>query len=956
MTNPGPTNPFTGTGLPLLPEGYRFEAICGLGGFGFLVLARQVETGRECVLKLPHAAMLLNPSLLRRFRHEIALHSRLEIPGVVRVVSRCVDGPAPFLGLDHYPLGSLAGWMEARNAPVPVTEVLHFGCRMAHALAEVHSLGIIHRDIRPENLLVSQAFPLEADLSDFGMAVSADDSSGLTRLIECDGFLAPEVTGEIQHPASPASDVWSAGMILAYLAWGPGRYVEALKPRCASPDGSTEARHLLACIRRCTAPWPADRYESGKFLLEDLKRVAAGKSPSNADAWTLAVARKRLTRRAVLAVAVAGSGFASLRWWLSPAQPPRQLVDTGPWAAAKQLVTLARSGEREQADRLWQLHGGLIAAHHFLGPRVEKALRPTMEILGWPSEILPEIYHAAFARDGSMLAAACQDGTVRVWSWPGRMPLFRTESVGHEINMVFFDGNGDFIWSVADDGRARVHDIRKAGATVGATQVAPLPLPCACVVGDILFAGDTHGGVHRVAPGSATVTWSSRPGTGRVESIAANADGTLLAAGMEDGGVYIMNVGDGTVRGRFRTVPDLRWIDWFEGDILIAGPDNKVLRLHGGDYHEMWSWPGGPGQPRSVVPTRLPGMESFILAAEDKGMAAMLDPSSGLPWRIYHGGPELVRHACPSPDGKSIIAVGRHGNPAVFNATRGQEFRTWSHREAPWVDAAWEGNATVAAIDAGGGVWRLDGNSLEAGEAVRKPAAEAEVVGFVPGVFVAWKSGDDVLLTSAKGQSVARLRVGQLGGLHLDREFFATAVAGGIAFAMAADGFASFRLIPINQDRVEAIHLARDADTLAVVCEDTMILLRLPDMVEISRLPRGDSFRSLCATRIAPGRIALGMRNGTVLIHDWKSGKVDSKFYVPSFAVTAIAADTTAGVLLTASANGVVCSHGMATHEAGPEWPMPTAQKVSKLEICPDGRQFLAVSSNGMRSMVSIWD
>lgn len=954
MVNSGSTDPLTEYGPPLLPEGYRFEGTCGWGGFGFLVRVRDVKTSRECVLKLPHAATLRNPSMLRRFRNEIALHSRLDIPGVAKVVTRCDDGAAPFLGLEHYPLGSLAGWMEMRNSPLPVGEVLRFGHRMAEALGAIHALGIIHRDIRPENLLVRKAAPLEADICDFGMAVCADDTRGLTRLVESDGFLAPEVTGDIRHQATPASDVWSAGMILAYLAWGPGRHLEVLKPRCAPPDGSIESRRLFACIRRCTALWPADRYAGGKALLADLGRVLAGERPTEAESWIHSVSRKQLTRRTILGVGAATGGLLAWRWCPVPGGRKLEKAGTGAWAAARKIVDLVRSGDREEAERLWHLHGGMIAQHPFLDSRVDKALRPALVVLDWHGENLPEIYHATFSKDGSMIAAACQDGTVGAWSWPERRPLFRSESIGHELNMVFFDGTGDFIWSVADDGRARIHDAGRSGAIVGTVQVSPLPLPSACAVGDSLFAGDIQGGIHRVAPKSGTIAWSCRPGSGRVESIAASADGTLLAVGMEDGAVFIMNAGDGKVRGRFRTIPDIRWVDWIHGDILVAGPANKVTRYHGNDYHELWSWPGQTGATRSVVSVNLPGTEPFILATADKGRTAMLDPSSGSPLRVYHGAPELVRHACPSPDGKSIIAVGRHANPTVFNATRGQEFQTWTHRAQPWADAAWGNKNTVAGIDESGTIWKLDGNRIETVGKAIKPSTEARVIAFTPGSCIAWSAGEDLILTSSKGESGARLRTGPVGGLHLDNECCAFAVSGGIAFSTFADGFASLRLVPIDQQRIEAMRIVRDEDHLVVACENTMIILKLPEMVETMRLPRGDKFSPLCATRIGPGLIGLGRRDGCVVVHDWKSGKVAWSASVSGLAVTAVTAGP--GVLVTATADGMVRSLGLTTLETGPEWAMPMAQKVSKLEISPDGRGLLAVSSSGMQSMATIWD
>lgn len=944
--------------LPI-PEPFRFIDIVGVGGFGCLARVSHPETGLESVLKLPHGSTLSNPAMLRRFRHEVELHAGLDIPGVARATALMADARLPCLAFDYYRLGNLATFMEARKAPLPVEDVVRFGTRMAEALASLHDRQVIHRDIRPENLLVGQSNPLEADITDFGMAMSIGDSAGLTRLAESDGFLAPEVTGAIKHAATKASDVWSAGMVMAYLAWGPNLYLEILKDKCPPPCDTPEGRHLLLCLRHCTETWPADRYPDGKRMLQDLRLVGRGCSPAEAESFLARRTGWRLTRRAALVTASLG-GATLAGHWIFRGQPTiePESSESEAWKAAARIVTAARAGEMDDARRQWLEHQRAIESIPWLAHRVLKALHPDKAEMEWRGKPLPEIYHLDFSPDGKRLAAACQDGTVRVWSWPGREPLMWSEPIGCEVNMVFFGASGSVIWSVADDGAARAHDIRQGCSVSRSFAVSMLPIPAACLQGDALYAGDTSGEIHKMDTSTGVILWRRHPASGRVESIAAKPDGSMIAVGLEDGLVAVLATLDGSARGQFRTVPDIRWIDWVDGDILVAGPSNKVYRHSAKDFTETWSWGGTTGQSRSVVMANPPeGRSSFVLATADKGKAAMLDPRSGIPIRVYHGAPELVRHARPSPDGQSIIAVGRGGNPAIFDATRGPECLDWPDAKSPWIGAEWVDNTTMAAMTEDGCLWKSDGNRLNKIGAITKPTKESRLLGFHASAYWLWKSEDNLILTSAKGgKAVFQGAALALGGIHLDAKYCVVAVPGNLLFATALDGFASFTPVHIDQKRTEAIQIVRDGERLAIVCEDTIIVLGLPGMVELTRLERGAEFGPLCAALIAPGQIVIGRRLGRLVVHDIDLKNIRMRAAVTGGTVTALAANQATGLLLAASVDGCVRSFDTRWFGPGPEWQVPHLEKVSKLAISPDGCRFLAVSAAGAMTRITMWD
>ena len=940
-----------------LPGGYRFLGTCGFGGFGILAKVENASTGGISVLKIPHSITILDPSRLKRFMREVELHSRLNLPGVAKAVSRSADGEMPFLELEYYPLGNLAAWLAKAGGRLPTREVLRCGLQFTSILAGIQEQGIIHRDIRPENLLVFRESPLEIHLTDFGMATTTEAPGGLTRLADCDGFLAPEVTGALEHPACRASDVWSAGMILAFLARGPSKYLEVLEACCKPPEASVESSRLLKCILHCVSVHPRDRYQDARALAGDLKMVLDGKAPAVAERHNAMRARRRFMRgTAAIGCGSAGMAYFGARWFYPRAEQVKAEKVSDLPGVAREIIRTARDGTIDEARAIWLLHREDLRRSPFLAAAAERATNPSRLFMDWPGEELPEIYHVAFSPNGRVLAAACQDGALRAWTWPDRKPLFRAMGIGCEINMVFFSPDGGAVWTIADDGTARVHDVANGGRPRREVKASSLPLPAGCVYGDSLFVGDTDGVIARVNPESGTVRWSARVGSGRVESVAAKADGTKLAIGFVDGLVVIVDSASGDVMGQFRLVPDIRWIDWLQNDLVVAGSSNRVGLHNGADFRQVWFWSNGGNETRSVSILKRPDESSLVVAGADRGKVILLDPAGGDVERAYCGAPEIVRHVRPCPGEDQLIAVGRNGPPRIFDATRSQETRNWTHPGGGWVDAAWTDSSTVLALDTGGVVWRLTPGEAEPKAPFPKPTVDAVALGFAPEGVVLWKCGGDIAVTTRETKSPARFPAGTgLGGFHIDKDFCAVVLKGKIALATAADGFSRFVPTRFEQERIEAVRLVRDQATLVVTCEDTIIIYRLPEMIELGRFPRSEYFGALCAHVPDSGTLCIGRRTGDVRVLDLKTMSFRHGIQVSSQAVTAINSHEASGLLFTASLQGRIFTHGLPSGTVGPEWNIPASQIVSKLAVSPHGEHLMSLSESGRKSMITIW-
>ncbi len=941
-----------------LPAGYRFIDTCGFGGFGILAKVENTSTGQIMVLKLPHSITILDPSRLNRFRQEVELHSRLDLPGVANVVSRSATGEMPFLGLEYYPLGNLAYWMTKTSRSLPAREILRIGFQFASTIANLQDQGIIHRDIRPENLLVFCEKPLEVHLTDFGLATRSDATGGLTRLVDSDGFLAPEVTGVLEHPACKASDVWSAGMILAYMAWGPSRYLEVLRADSKPPDASVQSRRLLECIIHCTAVHPHNRYQDARALASDLKLILEGRPPAEAARHSALQARWLFTRRAAIGCGAAALAVLGMRWFYPTVQLTLTESDNHSdlLGVSRDIIQMARSGKLDRARSLWNLHRGDLSFNPFLVAATERAVSPSRILMDWPGEELPEIYHIAFSPDGRLMAAACLDGALRVWTWPERKPLFRAKGIGCEINMVFFSPDGSAIWSIADDGAVRVHKLAHRGDQCREIKLSNLSLPSGCVHDNCLFVGDTDAGITKLDLATGSVLWSARVGSGRVESVATKADGTILAVGLVDGLVALIDASSATAKGQFRLVPDIRWIEWFGNDIVVGGPANRVSYHNGADFRQIWSWSNGGNEARSVSILKRHDANPLVVAGADPGKVVLLDPASGNIERAYHGAPEIVRHACPSPDGNQLVAVGRNGPPTVFDATRSQEIRNWNHPTGKWVDARWADNSTLLALDTNGAIWALTTSAMNLRTSLSKPSAEAMAIGFVIGGPILWKCGSDVILSTKDTNFQANFIVGLgLGGFYIDNEFCAVAIKEKIIFATALDGFSRFHHIKFAEERLEAVNIVRDGSTLAVTCEHTVIVYSLPEMVELARFPRSEFFGALCAHIPSPGTLCIGRRSGELRMLDLKTMSFRSSIQVSPHPVSAITSHEPSGLLFTASIEGRVFTHGLRSGTVGPEWKIPSYQTISKLAISQNGERLMSLSESGRQSMITLW-
>ncbi|MEU1658013.1 bifunctional serine/threonine-protein kinase/ABC transporter substrate-binding protein [Streptomyces griseofuscus] len=248
---------------PVSVGGHRLLARIGAGGMGVVYLARS-KGGALAALKVIRAEHAADPGFRARFRREAQAAARVDGRWTAPVTAADPEAAEPWIATAFVPGPSLAETV-AGYGPLPPRTVLALGARLAEALAAVHTAGLVHRDIKPGNVLLALDGPR---LIDFGIA-RVGGATALTAtdvVIGTPGYLAPEQARARDEEVGPPSDVFALGCVLAYAATGRppfgGGTVPAVifrtvheEPRL---DGITEdgLRNLVA---RCLAKDPAAR-------------------------------------------------------------------------------------------------------------------------------------------------------------------------------------------------------------------------------------------------------------------------------------------------------------------------------------------------------------------------------------------------------------------------------------------------------------------------------------------------------------------------------------------------------------------------------------------------------------------------------------------------------------------------------------------------------------------------
>jgi len=671
---------------------YRLVRLLGQGGFAEVYLGEHIHLDTPAAIKVLHTQ--LDSEDVEQFHIEARTVARLIHPHIVRVLDYGVTETTPFLVMDYAPHSTLRK-RHPKGTPLPLSTVASYVTQLADALQYAHEQKVIHRDVKPENMLLGRRY--EVLLSDFGIAQVAKSSryystQGLQDLAGTITYMAPE---QIQAQACPNSDQYSLGVVVYEWLSGArpfqGTFTEvAVKHTLAPPPSLRKIVPELSAeveevVMRALEKDPTQRHASVQDFAIALQQACqqepepAGQPQGSTPLFpaTLAPSSDIAVSPDQSAVQEAALGsnqdVAATIHFTAPDLPsttalglneqPASSVET---TALDQLLASPQTSPlpRRSISRRTLLQGlAGVALVSVLGGgiallRYARGARNPATSHGSVIKVGNTLYtyrghsdwvwSAAWSPDGRRIASASGDETAQVWDALDGDHLNRYTGHAASVYTVAWSPGGERIASAGYDKTVQVWDP---------------------TFGDHFYTYTGH--------------------TDWVWAVAWSPDGRRIASAGGDKTVQIWDAADGghvyTFRGHAAPVHAVAW-----------SPDSKHIASSSADG-TVQVWDAAYGihlytfQPYSTsiwsVAWSPDGRR--IASACDNKTVQVWDAANGDHLYIYYGHSDFVYAVAWSPDGKRIASAGDDKTVQVWDAANGNLFYTYTGHSRSVRTVAW---------------------------------------------------------------------------------------------------------------------------------------------------------------------------------------------------------------------------------------------------------------------------
>ncbi|MET7652491.1 MULTISPECIES: bifunctional serine/threonine-protein kinase/ABC transporter substrate-binding protein [unclassified Streptomyces] len=330
---------------------YRLLRRLGAGGMGVVFLAR-APGGAIAAVKTVRASYADEPGFRARFRREVEVARRVDSPWVVPLLDADADADTPWLATSFVPGPSLSETVDTFG-PLAPASVRVLGVRLAEALDAVHAAGLVHRDVKPGNVLLAPDGPR---LIDFGIA-RAPEATALTSsgvIVGSPGFLSPEQAQARGGEIGPPSDVFSLGCVLAFAATGVrpfgggGAAGMLLRTVYEDPDPAALPDDLAPLLRACLDKDPPRRPTLARLREALGKPAAEGEGAEGPDArpaepagWLPEPVMRLINDRSAAVLTLGAIEPTQVSAPADPVSPVPPVAPVSPEAATLTAVTAA---------------------------------------------------------------------------------------------------------------------------------------------------------------------------------------------------------------------------------------------------------------------------------------------------------------------------------------------------------------------------------------------------------------------------------------------------------------------------------------------------------------------------------------------------------------------------------------------------------------------------------------